>query len=85
MVSANGATRFADESVLDAVMKPAPSARAISKPRSISASVEPVCATGRLWSDCVKVGCSSATRSFLIYNTFSWPVTGRNSPSNIVT
>ena len=38
--SANGATRFAAVSVLDAVMNPAPSARAISKPRSISGSVK---------------------------------------------
>ena len=38
--SANGTTRLADDSVLDAVMNSAPSARAISKPRSISGSVK---------------------------------------------
>ncbi len=38
--SANGTTRFDAESVVEAVMNSAPSARAISKPRSISASVK---------------------------------------------
>ena len=38
--SAKGTTRFAADSVLDAVMNSAPSARAISKPRSISGSVK---------------------------------------------
>ena len=39
-LSANGATRAAAFSVADAVMKSAPSALAISKPRSISSSVK---------------------------------------------
>ena len=38
--SASGAIRFATSSVVDAVMISAPSALAISKPRSISASVK---------------------------------------------
>ena len=37
--SANGTTRLATDSVVDAVITPAPNALAISKPRSISASV----------------------------------------------
>ena len=39
-LSANGATFLAALTVADAVMKPAPSALAISKPRSISSSVK---------------------------------------------
>jgi hypothetical protein len=38
--AASGAMRLATSSVVDAVMIPAPRARAISKPRSISASVK---------------------------------------------
>ena len=38
--AANGTMRFATASVVDEVMKPAPSAFVISKPRSISSSVK---------------------------------------------